>query len=136
MKRIFAILLSAVIVLSSAVTAYASDCSTYTNDVNKTNTVFTISNSGSATVKNTYYGMNGAIKSAKIVTKIQKKVGIIWVNVDGCTWTDNTNATNYSKTYKAKLSSKGNYRAHVVFTVTGTNGKNDKITKNVEKVYS
>lgn len=136
MKKFIAVCLCIVTLFSATITAYAGSIQPYSNNVDTTNTTFSISSSGLATVKNTYYGITGTTKSAEIVTKVQKKVGLIWVTVNGGSWTDNSTATNFSKSHSVQLSSKGTYRAHVVFTISGTGGSDDKITKNVEKTYS
>lgn len=136
MKKMIAVILSVVILLTTTITAYAGSIQLYSNNVLTTNTTFSISSSGLATVKNTYSGITGTTKSAEIVTKVQKKVGLIWVTVSNGSWTDTSTATSFSKSHSVQLSSKGTYRAHVVFTISGTGGSDDKITKNVEKTYS
>lgn len=136
MKKMIAVILSVVTLFTTTITAYAGSIQPFSNNVDTVTTSLSISSSGVATVKNTYYGIKGTTKSAEIVTKVQKKVGLIWITVDGGSWTDNSTATNISKSHSVQLSSKGTYRAHVVFTISGTGGSDDKITKNVEKTYS
>lgn len=136
MKKAIAIMLSFVVLFTASITAYASEIQPYSNNVSTTSTTFSISGSGLATATNTYSGITGRTKSAKIVTKIQKKVGIIWVTVSGGSWTDTSTSTNFSRSHSVQLSSTGTYRAHVEFTISGTGGKDDKITKNVEKKYN
>lgn len=135
MKKIISILLCLIVPFTTTLTVYADEIQPFSNNVGMTNTVFNISNSGLATVKNTYSDSLKRVKSAKIVTKVQKKVGVIWVTVSKGSWTDTSTATSYSKSHSIQLSSKGTYRAHVEFTISGTGGSDDKITKNVEKVY-
>lgn len=131
-----AICLCIVTLFSATITAYAGSIQPYSNNVLTTNTTFSISSTGKATVSNTYSGITGTTKNAKIVTKVQKKVGLIWVTVDNGSWTDTSTATNFSKSHSVQLSKTGTYRAHVEFTISGTGGSDDKITKNVEKTYS
>lgn len=135
-EKNIAVFLCILTCFSIVTTVYANEIKPYSNNVSTTNTTFSISSSGLATVRNTYAGITGTTKSAKIVTKVQKKVGIIWITVSGGSWTDTTNATNFSKSHSVQLSSKGTYRAHVEFTISGTGGKDDEITKNVQKIYS
>lgn len=116
--------------------AYAESIQPYYNNIDNVGTSFSISSSGRATVNNSYSGITGTTKSVTIKTKIQKKVGIIWVTVSGASWTDTSTATNFSKSHSVQLSSNGTYRAHVEFTISGTGGKADEITKNVQKNYS
>lgn len=136
MKKVIAVILCLVTFFAATLTAYASEIQPFSNNVGSTNTVFTISNSGLATVKNTYSDSLNRVTSAKVVTKVQKKVGLIWVTIDGGSWTDTSTATSFSKSHSVQLSSTGTYRAHVVFTISGLGGSDDKITKNVEKTYS
>lgn len=136
MKKFIAVCLCIVTLFSATITAYASGIQPYSNNVNSTDVSFSISSSGKATVSYEYYGKSGVTKNAEIVSKVQKKVGLIWVTVDGGSWTDTSTSTNFSKSHSVQLSTKGTYRAHVVFTISGTGGSDDKITKNVEKTYS
>lgn len=136
MKKFIAVCLCIVTLFSATITAYASGIQPYSNNVNSTDVSFSISSSGKATVSYEYYGKSGVTKNAEIVSKVQKKVGLIWVTVDAGSWTDTSTSTNFSKSHSVQLSSKGTYRAHVVFTISGTGGSDDKITKNVEKTYS
>lgn len=135
MKKVIAVMLCLVIIFTATITAYAGSIQPFSNNVNSTDVSFSISSSGKATVSYEYYGKSGVTKSAKIVTKVQKKVGIIWVTVNGGSWTDTSTSTNFSRSHSVQLSSKDTYRAHVVFTISGTGGSDDKITKNIEKTY-
>lgn len=75
MKKFIVVILCFVTLFTVTITAYASDIQPFSNNVYTTNTTFAISGSGKATVSNQYTGKSGVIKSAKIVTKIQKKSG-------------------------------------------------------------
>lgn len=136
MKKIIKIIVCLILVSISVITAYANDIQPFTNNVNTTNVTFSISNGGLATVQYMYKGISGVTTNAEIETKVQKKYGLIWIAVDNGHWTDTSTASSASKSHSVQLSSKGTYRAHVVFTISGTGGKDDKITQNVEKVYS
>lgn len=136
MKKIIAFILCAVILFATTTTAYASNIQPYSNNVTSTNVYFSISSSGKATVSYEYYGKSGVTRSAEIETKVQKKFGLIWITVDNGSWTDTSTATNFSKSHSVQLSKTGTYRAHVEFTISGSGGSDDKITKNVERTYS
>lgn len=143
MKRIIAFLLCLFLTISCSYTVFAGETIGIkdepvlrSSNVYSTTTSFAISNSGKATVNNSYIGFSGITTGGKITTKVQKKVGLIWVTVSGGSWTDTSSATNYSKSHSVQLSSTGTYRAHVVFVISGTGGPDDKITKNVQKTYS
>ena len=64
-----------------------------------------------------------------------KKFVLHWVTVSEASWTDTSTATSYSKSHSIQLSKKDDYRANVVFTITGSSGSADEITKNVQKTY-
>lgn len=143
MRKTIALLLCILLAISIPVTAYANTFESADDDnivlrsanVQDTVTTFKISSSGKATVTNSYIGKAGVFKNAKITTKIQKKVGVIWVTVSGASWTDTSSSLNYSKTHSIQLSSSGTYRAQVVFIISSTNGSEDKITKNVQRTF-
>ena len=135
MKKFIAVCLCLIVLCSLPISVYASSIQPYYNNVDRVNTTLTISSSGVATVKNFYSGITGTTKSAKIVTKVQKKVGISWVNVDNGSWTDNSTSNDFAKSHSVQLSGKGTYRAHTVFTFSGSGGSDDKITKTYESTY-
>ena len=136
MKKIIALILCFITLFTVTITAYASEIAPYSNNVYTTDVSFNITNSGKATASYEYQGKAGVIKSATIETKIQKKFGLIWITVSDGSWTDTTTATSYSRSHSVQLSSTGTYRAHVEFTISGTGGSDDEITKNVERTYS
>lgn len=135
MKKFIAVCLCLIVLCSLPISVYASSIQPCYNNVDRVNTTLTISSSGVATVKNFYIGITGTTKSAKIVTKVQKKVGIIWVTVDNGSWTDNSSSNSLTKSHSVQLSGKGTYRAHTVFTFSGSGGSDDKITKTYESTY-
>lgn len=135
MKRLFTFILCIVIFVTTTVTVYASSIQPCFNNIDNVTTSFSISGSGKATVNNTYSGIVGTTKNVKIITKVQKRFGLIWVTVDNGSWTDTSTAANFSKSHSVQLTKTGTYRAHVEFTISGTGGSDDKITKNIEKTY-
>lgn len=135
MKKYIVAFISALLILSISITTYAKDIAVCDNNCNNTYTYFSISN-GKGVVENRVIGKKGITKKIVINTKVQKKVGLIWVTVDNGSWTDTSSAYNFSKSHSVQLSDKGTYRAHVKFTVSGTGGSDDEITKNVEKTYN
>lgn len=101
--------MSVAIILSITITAFADGISTYSKNVGSTATSFTISSKGKSTVSNNFAGISGVTKSATITTKVQKKIGVIWVTVNNGNWTDTSTATNYSKSHSVQLSSTGTH---------------------------
>lgn len=139
MKKFISAFLCLIALVSIAFPAYAYEIeeesiSRISNAGNIT-TSFAISNTGEAVVKTKFSGKYGEFKTATVSTKIQKKVGLIWVNVDGASWSVTTTKTSLTKTYSYQLSGKGTYRAHVELSLTGVDSGNDSFTNNVEKTY-
>lgn len=136
MKKFIAMILCFVTLFTVTFPVSASNITTYSNNIYTADTSFSISSTGNATVFNTYTGKGNLVTKGTIETKIQKKFGLIWITVDNGKWTDTSTAANFSKSHSVQLSKTGTYRAHVEFIISGTGGSDDKITKNVEKVYS
>lgn len=124
------------ITMFTVTTATANNIQTYSNNVRSTNASFTISSTGKATLSIEYNGISSVTKNAIINSKIQKKVGLIWVTVNDAKWKDISKTTNYYNSHSTQLSSKGNYRAYITYVISGNGGKNDEITKTIEKTYS
>lgn len=120
MKRIIAIVLTLVTVIAVASPAYAAE-PRYANASSMTVTL-SISESGQAKVLVRMTGSSSLSKSS-ITTYIEKKVGSAWTRVDigttNDTWEYTTTSTSVVKTYTTQLSSIGEYRAVVTFTLTG-----------------
>lgn len=135
MRKFLAFFITLVIALTTTICVYAADFMPLKNNDAETKVNFAISSSGQATVIVRCNALSTKFTSATIETKVQKKVGLIWVTVDNGSWTDTTKSKNFSKSHSVQLSSKGTYRAHVKFIVSGTGGSDDEITKNVEKTY-
>ncbi len=135
MKKFLTFLVTLVIALTATVSVYASSVTPLANNNVDTKVYFAVSSSGQATVNVRCVALSSKFKSATFETKVQKKVGLIWVTVDNGSWTDVTKSTDFSKSHTVQLSSRGTYRAHVKITISGTGGSDDEITKNVEKTY-
>ena len=96
------------------------------NNVLETTTIFTISDSGVATVTVSYDGITGVTTGATITTKIQKRtLGFIWTKVDE--WVDSARLADYSTFHSVTLPDTGTYRVVVEYEITGTGGATDVI---------
>ena len=98
-------------------------------------TALTINNSGKATISFNCLGIGNVTTGITAETKLERKWGILWLDVDGAEWIDSTNSGTLSKTYYFQLSKTGTYRATTKFTVSGTGGSNDSITVRSEYTY-
>ncbi len=135
MKKLIAAVLCFVILSTLTFPVFASNIAPCANNINSARTSFSISDTGKATVNNNYMGKGNLVTKATIETKIQKRFGLIWITVDGGKWTDISTANNFSQSHSVQLTKTGTYRAHVEYTISGTGGSDDKITKNIEKTY-
>ncbi len=135
MKKLIAAVLCFVTLFTVTFPVYASSITPCANNIYTAETSFYISSTGKATVSNSYIGKSGLVTKGTIETKIQKKFGLIWITVDNGKWTDTSTANSFSQSHSLQLSKTGTYRSHVEFTISGTGGSDDKITKNIEKTY-
>lgn len=90
---------------------------------------------GKASVTYNCAGISGVTTGITAETKIERKWGIFWLDVDGAEWTDTTTYRNLTKTHEIQLTKTGTYRATVNLTVSGTGGSSDSIELKSEKTY-
>lgn len=130
MKKIFSIILAMLILMTTALPAFAADASSEIspryNNTSTTSVGFTISSSGKATASYSYNAYAQYFTGATVTTKIQKRtLGLFWTTVED--WTDNWTSAYKSCTHSYQLTDSGTYRAVVEFEIRGTNGAADKI---------
>ena len=91
---------------------------------------FSIS-SGEAVIYASYAGYQNVTTGAQIIIKIQKKFLLFWIDVDNGqtnnTWIDSVTGYQGSVTHSTGLSSTGNYRAVITYSVYGSGGDTDVI---------
>ena len=134
MKKTLSLILVVLSVVSLVgITAYAVE--PRWNNANTASVAFDISSSGVANVAITCGGITGVTTSIKAETKIERKWGLLWLDVDGAEWTDTTNNVFLSVGHSFQLSKTGTYRATTKFTVSGTGGSNDSIKSTSEDIY-
>lgn len=88
----------------------------------------------------TVYGKQGKTTRINVELYVEKQfLGIFWYRIDiGCTnniWTDSTTQYYYNNTFTTHLNSHGTYRVTVTYTVSGTGGADDIITKTSTIIY-
>lgn len=135
MKKVLSLALVVLTVFSVvSVTATALDVEPRWNNTNSAISSLYINSSGRASVAFNCVGFTGTT-SIKAETKLERKWGIFWLDVDGGEWTDTTNDNFISLTHYLQLSKTGTYRATTNFTVSGTGGSADEIECRSEYVY-
>lgn len=131
MKRILSFVLAFIAVFSLvSVTvdrSEAADIMPYYNNTNSASVTLTINSSGKATVACICKGISGVTTSIKAETKLERKWGIFWLDVDGGEWTDTTKERFLSVAHYLQLEKTGTYRATTKYTVSGSGGSNDVI---------
>lgn len=114
----------------------AADIMPRYNNTNFATTGLTISSSGLATIDLDCAGDYGVVTRITAETKLERKWGIFWLDVDGGEWTDTTTNRMLSKTHTLQLTKTGTYRVTVKYTVSGTGGANDVIETTVTDEYA
>ena len=94
-----------------------------------------INNSGKASITYNCAGIGNITTGIIAETKLERKWGLLWLDVDGAEWTDSTTGVFLTKTHEIQLSKTGTYRATTKFTVSGTGGSNDSIKCTCEYIY-
>ena len=94
-----------------------------------------IDSRGKATIAFNCIGISNVTTGITANTKLERKWGILWLDVDGAEWTDTTTDSFLSTGHYFQLSKTGTYRATTKFTVSGTGGSNDSIKVTSEDTY-
>ncbi len=132
MKKILSIVLVLVTMFSITVTANAAASDDYgiMPCYNNTTTAFgslSIDSNGKATATAVCNGKDSVTTKIVVTTKLERKFGIIWLDVSDGEWTDTVNGEYLSKVHSIQLSKTGTYRATFTFTVYGSGGSADEI---------
>ena len=136
MKKALAFLLVVLSVFSiMSCTAMAAGVEPRWNNTSSATVSLVIDETGEATVSVACVGKSGITSKITAETKLERKWGIFWLDVDGAEWTDVSNSTNLVATHYVQLSKKATYRAKTEYTVTGTGGANDTFTCECDYTY-
>ncbi len=142
MKKVLAVISIILVLLSSlsvAVVAASNDenegIAPCYNNTNVATALLTINSSGRAQVSLHCMGISGVTTKIIAESKIQKKFGLIWINVSDAEWTDTAYSFSLNKTHYYQLEKSGTYRVKVTYTVSGSGGSNDSITLTCEDTY-
>lgn len=139
MKKALALFVALVSIFSlisfNMSSAQAADVQPRWNNTNSTTVAFVINSSGKAIIDIDCTGISG--KTTKIVaeTKLERKWGLLWLDVDGGEWTDTTSKMYLFVEHTLQLSKKGTYRVTTNFTISGSGGKDDTIKAQTKYVY-
>ncbi len=103
------------------------------NNTNSATVSLVIDENGEATVSLVCVGKSGITTKITGETKLERKWGLFWLDVDE--WTDVSNSTNLAVTHIVQLSKKATYRAKTEYTVSGSGGANDTFTCECDYTY-
>lgn len=101
---------------------------------------FTISDTGTASIRIIYEADGSNFSQAKVTVKLQKRVlGLFWTTVDiGETdnlWVDYSSDSSGIFSFSTGLGDEGTYRAVITLEVTTTSGTTDVIEDKVQATY-
>lgn len=105
------------------------------NNANSATVVLLIDDNGVANVTFNCIGISNVTTKIVAETKLERKWGLLWLDVDGAEWTDTTTNSYLNAYHTFQLSKTGTYRATTKCTVSGTGGSNDSITVRSEDTY-
>ena len=136
MKKTISLLLVVLTVFSLAsITVSAATVEPRWNNANTAVVVLGINSDGKASITFNCAGISGVTTKITAETKLERKWGIFWLDVDGGEWTDTTSNTYLAKKHEIQLTKTGTYRATTTFTVSGSGGSNDVIEVTSQDTY-
>ena len=141
-KVLISVLIAVMLLMSLSLSVYATSEATINPRYNNTlsaKVTMTISTEGLCAIRVSYVGDSSAFQSARIITKVQKNESGTWIDVDldqpDDQWIDTSTLPIFSQNHSVQLTSRGTYRAFVVFEISGTGGATDVIERTIEKTY-
>lgn len=139
MKKTIALLLAVLSVFSilgsTAFGVVAAGVEPRWNNTNSASVGLAIDENGKATIALACVGKSGVTTSIRAETKLERKWGLLWLDVDGGEWIDTISGTNLAKSHTIQLSKKATYRATTEYTVSGTGGTNDVFECDCQYTY-
>lgn len=136
-SRIISFVMLVIMLFAMAIPTMATDNAIMPryNNTSTTEAVFIIDDNGLATISYTCLGYEGITTRIVVETKIQKKFLWWWNDVDGASWTDESNKDYCAYDHSIQLTKSGTYRAVITYNVYGSGGEADVITAEIEKKY-
>lgn len=134
MKKILAVvivvltLMSSISLAASAIVEPDNGIEPLYNNTSIATVSLSINSSGLATIGVNCRGINGVTTQIVARSKLERKFGLLWLDVDGAVWTDTVYGHTLGKSHTFRLSKTGTYRLKTTFTVSGSGGANDTIT--------
>ena len=136
-KRLISFAMLAVMLFAMAIPSFATEneISPRFNNLGTAEAVFDIDENGLASFAVTCLGYPGITTRIVVETKIEKKFLWWWNDVDGASWIDETTNDYCACDHSFQLTKSGKYRLSITYTVYGTAGDPDVITRTIEDSY-
>ncbi len=139
MKKLLAVIFALLTLMSAmsltcyAAVSYDDEIAPCYNNTMTASTVLVINTSGRATVSLTCTGIGGVTSKIVAETKLERKWGLLWLDVTE--WTDTVNGVTLAKVHYQQLEKNGKYRAKTTYTVSGSGGSADVIVATGQDTY-
>lgn len=136
-RRVLSFAMLAVMLFAMALSTLAagSEITPYYNNTATTQNTFVIDENGLATVTFTVRGYRGVTTKIVVDTKIEKKSGSSWIGVGNASWTDESTLYYCASDHSVDLAQRGTYKATFTYTVSGSGGATDIITRELQYTY-
>ncbi len=136
MKKTLALFLVVLSVLSiMSCTVMAAGVEPRWNNTSSATVSLVIDENGEASIGLACIGIGGVTTKIVAETKLERKWGLLWLDVSGAEWTDTSTTSYMTLSHYMQLSKKATYRATTKYTISGTNGSDDETTCRCEYTY-
>ena len=130
---ILAVLCSAITLTVSAASR-SSGITPYYNNVYGADQYFSIDENGNVHIGVSYSSDPGVVTSATVEVRLLKRtLLVIWTEVES--WSDSSTSSIYSNVFTTTLNKTGTYKVEITYTINGTGGEADVITKEIKQTY-
>lgn len=136
-KKILSFMMVTVMLVALATPIFAvrDNAAPYYNNTATTQNTFVIDETGLAGVNFTIRGYRGITTKIVVDTKIERQSGSSWVQVTNASWTDESTLYYCSCEHEIQLTQRGTYKATFTYTVSGSGGAADVITRELQYTY-
>lgn len=139
MKRALSFILAVIavflIITPDSQKAVAADVEPRWNNLNSATVTLSINSTGKAQITIKCNGISNVTSRIKAESKLERKWGILWLDVDGGLWYDITTLSELSVAHDIQLDKKATYRVTTKFTISGSGGADDSFEKTAQYVY-
>ena len=137
MKKFLTLSIAALLLFVVAISVGADnyEITPYYNNTVSADVSFGIDEIGNAAVSFTCIGYRGITSQIEVESTIQKQESSNWSDLEGANWLDESSLYYCSSSHTYQVDERGTYKAIVTFTVYGSGGATDVITKEIEAIF-